>query len=81
MMKTIYQNVTNNERGFRTVFGIGILTAISAGLIASTTAIFVISMIAIYQVMTAIIGIDPVYALWNSYSKSSATRHNKLVTN
>jgi len=74
------QNVTNNERAFRTIFGMGILTTVSTGVIASETVIFVLSMIAVYQVLTAIIGMDPVYAALNSLSKRSATKHHRLVT-
>jgi len=75
------QNVVDNERGFRAVFGMGILTALSTGAIVSETVIFALSMIAVYQVITAIIGIDPVYVTLNMFSKASRSKHHRLVTN
>jgi Inner membrane protein YgaP-like, transmembrane domain len=73
-----YQNVTNNERGFRSVFGMGLLTTVAAGIIASPIAIFGTSMIGVYLVMTAIIGSDPVYAVAKAVATS--TYHKDLVT-
>ena len=75
-MKTIYasnpyQNVTNNERGFRSVFGMGLLTTVAAGIIASPIAIF-------GTLMTAIIGSDPVYA--GAKAVATSTYHKDLVT-
>jgi len=63
---TDYQNVTNNERLFRGVFGTGLLTTVVAGAITSPVAIFVTSMIAVYLVMTATLGSDPAYAMANA---------------
>jgi len=64
-MKTTYasteQNVSNNERGFRAVTALGMLTAVISGAVASPAAIAALSMISIYLVMTAMISIDPVY--------------------
>ena len=82
-MKTIYtsnpyQNVTNNERGFRAVIGMGVLTSVVAGMIASPVTIFGASMIAVYLVMTAIIGSDPVYATAKAVAPS--TDHKDMVT-
>ena len=79
-VSTQYQNVSNNERVFRTVFGLAILTAVSTGIVTSPAAIFTISMIAVYQVFTAIIGIDPVYTLSNAISGFLAHKHIKLAT-
>ena len=82
-MKTIsasnpYQNVSNNERGFRSVFGMGLLTTVAAGTIASPIAIFGTSMVGAYLVITAIIGSDPVYAVAESVATS--TDRKDLVT-
>ena len=82
-MKTIsasntYQNVSNNERGFRSVFGMGMLTTVAAGTIASPIAIFGVSMVGVYLVITAIIGSDPVYAVTEALATS--TGHKDLVT-
>jgi Inner membrane protein YgaP-like, transmembrane domain len=79
-VSTHYQNISNNERVFRTVFGLAILTTVSTGIVTVPTAIFTISMIAVYQVLTAIIGIDPVYSLSNALSGLRARKPGKLVT-
>jgi len=64
-MNTTYtsreQNVSNNERGFRAVIALGMLTAVISGAVVSPAAIAALSMISIYLVMTAMIAIDPVY--------------------
>ena len=78
-VSTQYQNISNNERVFRAIFGLAILTTVSTGIVASPVAIFTISMIAVYQVLTAIIGIDPVYSLSNAFSGLRARKHVKLV--
>ena len=80
-VSTQFQNISNNERVFRTVFGLAILTTVSTGIITSPVAIFAISMISVYQVLTAIIGIDPVYSVANAFSAFLGHRHGKLVTN
>lgn len=72
-------NVTNNERAFRSVFGMGLLTTVTAGTIASPVVIFGTSMIAVYLVMTSIIGSDPVYAAANAVSKTGPTAHDRLM--
>ena len=82
-MKTIsasnpYQNVSNNERGFRSVFGMGLLATVAAGTIASPIAIFGTSMVGAYLVITAIIGSDPVYAFAQAVTPSRD--HKELVT-
>jgi len=78
---TTANNVSNNERAFRGVIGFSLLTTlIAASVIASPIAIFITSMIAVYFVMTAIIGIDPVYVAMNSFSKASTTTHHHLAT-
>jgi len=73
-----YQNVSNNERGFRSVFGMGLLATVAAGTLAGPAVIFGTSMVGVYLVMTAIIGSDPVYALAKAVSTSTA--HKDLVT-
>jgi len=79
-VSTQYQNISNNERVFRTVFGLAILTTVSTGIVTAPAAIFTISMIAVYQVLTAIIGIDPVYSLSNAVAGFRARKPGKLVT-
>ena len=54
-------NVTNNERAFRGVLGIGMLTAAITGVVTSPMTIFGI-LIAAYLIMTASLGSDPIYA-------------------
>jgi ethanolamine transporter EutH len=53
-------NVTNNERTFRGVLAIGMLTAAITGIVTSPMAIFSI-LIAVYLIMTATLGSDPIY--------------------
>ena len=81
-MNNPYQNISNNERVFRVITGLVVLTAISVGLFASPVAIFTVSMIAVYQVLTAIIGIDPVYTVANRLSAriGRRSRHAKLAS-
>ena len=82
-MKTTYtvreQNVSSNERGFRAVAAIGMLTAVIIGAVASPAGIAALSMISIYLVMTAMIAIDPVYAVVQPISKTSRSVHDDFV--
>ena len=78
---TPYQNVTNNERLFRGVFGTGLLTAVVAGAIVSPITIFTASMTAVYLVMTATMGSDPLYLALNSISKASSPKRHSFVNN
>jgi len=80
-VSTHNQNVTNAERLLRTIFGTALLTAISAGAVAFPVVIFTLSMLAVYLVMTAIIGSDPVYVAMKSFSKAINFKHDRLVTN
>jgi len=57
----LYQNVSDNERAFRGLSGIAMLTAVIAGVVASPMTIFGI-LIAVYLIMTAALGSDPIYA-------------------
>jgi len=61
-------NVTNHERAFRGVLGMALLTKIIIGAIASPAAMFALAIIAVYLVMTAIMGLDPFYALVQRFS-------------
>jgi len=72
-------NVTNNERAFRAVLGMALLTKIIIGMIASPAAMFTLAAISVYLVMTAIMGIDPFYAASKSLSKTHTTKHTALV--
>jgi hypothetical protein len=56
-------NMTSNERGFRVVLSLGIVFAILLGHVTAAGAIFGLSMVTIYLVMTAISGIDLAYDL------------------
>jgi len=73
-----YQNVSNNDRAFRGVLGMGLLTTVAAGTFASPVVIFGTSMAAVYLVMTTIIGSDPVYSA--ARAASISTDRNDLVT-
>lgn len=73
-------NVTDNERAFRAIFGIGLSSVVSAGVITSPVAIFAVSAIAVYLVITAIIGTDPAYAASNLFSKATPVRRDDFVT-
>jgi hypothetical protein len=72
-------NITNNERAFRGVLGMVLLTKIIIGAIASPAAMFALATIAVYLVMTAIMGLDPFYAVWNALSKPRATKPGALA--
>lgn len=61
---TNVQNISNHERGFRVCFGMALLTAVATGLL-TPTGIVIFSLTGVYQVLTAINGIDPLYALAN----------------
>jgi len=74
-----YQNVSDNERGFRSVFGMGLLATVAAGTLAAPAVIFGTSMVGVYLVMTAILAIDPVYAVANAVSKTGASSRNHMM--
>lgn len=76
---SLYQNVTNHERVFRAVIGMIVLAAVSAGLFTSPAVIFSVSMIMVYQVFTAILGIDPMYTIANALSRSRNVTGGELV--
>jgi hypothetical protein len=59
------QNISNHERGFRVCFGMALLTAMTTGLFATPAGIVIFSLTGVYQVLTAINGNDPLYALAN----------------
>jgi len=72
-------NVTRNERGFRTALGMGVLAAVIAGTISAPTAMFAATMASVYLVMSAIMGIDPVYAAAQSLSRRDRSGRNALT--
>lgn len=79
-MTTTYQtssnhNVTDNERAFRALSGMGIMIAVVAGIIPTPLTMFTVSMIAVYLVMTAILGVDPVYRLTETLAGRSSRVH------
>jgi hypothetical protein len=57
------RNMSTDERAFRAVVGLGILSSIVAGLVTAPVAIFVLSLISVYLIMTTISGIDLVYSV------------------
>jgi len=79
-MNTTANNITNNERAFRSVFGMGLLTTVAIGTFASPAVIFGASMTGVYLVMTTIIGSDPVYAVARAISKSGEMKHDRLAS-
>jgi hypothetical protein len=82
MKETAYQtvrNVSRNERGFRATLGMGILAAVIAGTIATPAAMFTATMLSVYLVMSAIMGIDPLYAATKSPSRGYPTGRNAMT--
>jgi hypothetical protein len=73
-------NVTGYERAFRTALGMGLLVAVIAGALSAPAAMFTAAMVAIYLVMSAIMGIDPVYAATKSLSRGYPTGRGALTT-
>jgi hypothetical protein len=84
-MATAYEyslsNVTNNERAFRGVLGMVLLTKIIIGAIAAPAAMFALATIAVYLVMTAIMGLDPFYALVQRLSHRKTHDQHKTAGN
>ena len=72
-------NVTRRERGLRVALGMGILAAVIAGGISAPTAMFAAAMASVYLVMSAIMGIDPVYAAAQSLSRRDRGGRNALT--
>ena len=70
------QNVTNNERSFRALSAMGIMSAVVSGIIPTPLTMFTASLIALYLVMTAIIGTDPVYRLMETLAGKATTAHS-----
>jgi hypothetical protein len=78
--KTAYETVTNvsrNERAFRAVLGMGILVAVIAGALSAPAAMFTAAMVAVYLVMSAIMGIDPVYSLARGLTNRIPGAHHR----
>ena len=61
--ETSVENVTGNERAFRTLAGMGMLTLVVTRIIVPPADIFTVSTMASYLVITSILGIDPTYYL------------------
>ena len=70
------QNVSNNERSFRVLLAMGIMTAILAGVIPAPLAMFAGTLIAVYLVVTSIISVDPVYRLIETLGHSTTHTHS-----
>jgi len=76
-MNTSYEatqdlNMSNNERGFRAVISLGLISVILFGIVTAPAAIFGLSVVSIYLAMTTISGIDLSYNLVNWMSHSLA---------
>ena len=74
-------NVSRNERVFRTALGMGILVAVIAGAISVPAAMFAAAMVSVYLVMSAIMGIDPVYSVTESLTSRDSTTHRRIGSN
>lgn len=79
-MTTLKENISSNERGFRSILATGMLVAIIVGVAASPTSIFVLTMASVYLVMTTMIGLDPAYTAREALTNTVCTRHNQAVT-
>ena len=55
--------ILNQERGFRLAMGSAAIIAVLTGALQGESQVIAASFLCIYMVMTAIIGLDPVYAL------------------
>ena len=75
------ENVAVNERVLRTIFGMGLLTLIIIGIFITPSMIFGLSILSIYLVITAILGIDLVYSLvgWLTQALTFSREEEDLV--
>ena len=71
-------NMTNNERGFRAVLGMVLVTKVIIGAIASPAAMFALAAMSVYLVMTAIMGIDPFYSLVQWFTQRQTRYQNQI---
>ena len=67
------------ERGFRLVLGSAAIIAVLTGALQGESQVIAASFLCIYMVMTAIIGLDPVYALVERLN--GRTHTNRLAVN
>jgi len=75
--RTELQNVSNNERGFRVVIALGMLSGVIAGTVSAPVTMFALAMVSIYLVTTAIIGSDPVYAIARRLTRHQHDSHGR----
>lgn len=78
--RTKLENVSNNERGFRVVMALGMLSGIIAGTVSAPVTMFALAVMSIYLVTTAIIGSDPVYAVAQSLPIEKITHNGRSLT-
>jgi hypothetical protein len=71
--KSAVANVSNHERAFRAVLGLGLVTKVLVASAMSPAAMFGLAAISVYLGMTAIMGVDPFYAAWNRQARTAAT--------
>ena len=67
---TQYLNMSNNERGFRAVISLSLIFAVLFGIVTAPVAIFGLSLVSVYLVMTTISGIDLFYDFVNWVSRN-----------
>jgi len=61
--------IEDKERGFRVVIGSAAIIAVLAGALPEVQQVVAASFLCIYTVMTAIVGLDPVYAITETFSR------------
>jgi membrane protein implicated in regulation of membrane protease activity len=70
--------IQDKDRGFRIVIGSSAIIAVLTGALPEASQIVAASFICIYTVMTAIIGLDPVYALTEKVTNNN-TGSNRMA--
>jgi len=74
------RNLSDYERGFRVTLALSMLTAVVGGAVVAPAVIAALSTISVYLVMTAILSLDPVYALVRFAGKQLGAGHGEFVT-
>lgn len=54
------ESINNHERGFRTVVGCVAIAVLLSGFVSTEAEIFAVSLLTIYAMITAILGMDPI---------------------
>ena len=74
------ENVSNNERGFRVVLALGMISGILVGAVYTPAIMLALALTSIYLVTTAIVGSDPVYAVAQSMSIKRIAHYGRSLT-